>query len=202
MVAADGKEEFAITTSAADSRDEREWIRQVQAGDREIFGQLVARYMQRAYYGALGLVGSHADALDLSQEAFVRAFRARATLDPERPFYTWYYQILQRLCFNQGRDQRNRQRLQSEAESWLVAEAYSRGSLAPEQQSEADELQQRTRRAIEALPDTEREMIVLRELEELSYREIAELLQIPQGTVMSRLYTARKRLARELVELK
>ena len=201
-VAADANREFASTTAAADGQEEREWLLRVLAGDHEVFGKLVARYMQRAYYGALGLVGSHADALDLSQEAFVRAFRARDSLDPERPFYTWYYQILRRLCFNQGRDQRNRQRLQNEAESWLVAEAYNRGPLAPEQQSEADELQQRTRRAIESLPDIEREVIVLRELEELSYREIAELLNIPQGTVMSRLYSARKRLANELLELK
>ncbi len=202
MVATDGNNEFASATPAADRGEECDWLRRVQAGDREVFGKLVSRYMQRAYYGALGLVGSHADALDLSQEAFVRAFRARATLDPERPFYTWYYQILRRLCFNQGRDQRNRQRLHIEAESWLVSEAYSRGAFPPEQQSETDELYQRIRRAIEALPDTEREIIVMRELEELSYREIAELLEIPQGTVMSRLYTARKRLATELLELK
>jgi RNA polymerase sigma-70 factor (ECF subfamily) len=158
--------------------------------------------MQRAYYGALGLVGSHADALDLSQEAFVRAFGARSTIDPERPFYTWFYQILRRLCFNQGRDRHNRQRLQDEAQSWLVAEHDIRGSGTPEQNIEREQRQGLTRLAIEGLPDAEREIIVLRELEELSYRQIADLLEIPQGTVMSRLYAARKRLAATLVALK
>jgi RNA polymerase sigma-70 factor (ECF subfamily) len=56
--------------------------------------------MQRAYFGALGLVGSHDDALDLSQEAFARAYRARESIDPNRPFYAWVYQIVRRLCFN------------------------------------------------------------------------------------------------------
>ncbi len=56
--------------------------------------------MRRAYRVALGLVGSREDALDLSQEAYARAFRARRTLDPEQPFYPWYHQILRRLCFN------------------------------------------------------------------------------------------------------
>jgi len=182
--------------------EEREWLRNVGEGDRDAFGQLVSRYMRRAYYGALGLVGSHADALDLSQEAFVRAFAARASIDPERPFYTWYYQILRRLCFNQGRDRRNRQRLQDEAQSWLVDEAAAGGSGTPEQNTERKQKQWAIRSAIEDLPDAEREIIVLRELEELSYQEIAELLEIPKGTVMSRLYTARKRLAEKLVELK
>ena len=62
--------------------------------------------MQRAYYTALGLVGNHDDALDLSQEAFARAFRARATIDAERPFFPWLYQIIRRLCFNHARDER------------------------------------------------------------------------------------------------
>jgi len=181
--------------------EEREWLRNVGEGDREAFGRLVSRYMRRAYYGALGLVGSHADALDLSQEAFVRAFAARASIDPERPFYTWYYQILRRLCFNQGRDRRNRQRLQDEAQSWLV-EVAAGGSGTPEQNIEREQRQRAMRSAIEDLPDAEREIIVLRELEELSYLEIAELLEIPKGTVMSRLYAARKRLAANLVELK
>jgi RNA polymerase sigma-70 factor (ECF subfamily) len=86
--------------------------------------------MQRAYYGALGLVGSHEDALDISQEAFVRAFRARDSIDPERPFYTWYYQILRRLCFNLGRDRSTRRARIDDAGSWLVAQAESRGPIA------------------------------------------------------------------------
>src|SRR5688572_24599150 len=75
-------------------------LRRVRAGDPEGFGILVERLMRRAYVHALGIVGSRGDARDLSQEAFARAFGARHTLDPERPFYAWLYQILRRLCFN------------------------------------------------------------------------------------------------------
>ena len=75
-------------------------VRRAQAGDAEAFGQLVTRYMRPAYFAALGLVGSREDALDLSQEAFARAFRARRAIDPDRPFYAWYYTTLRRLCFN------------------------------------------------------------------------------------------------------
>ena len=79
-------------------------VRRAQAGDPDAFGRLVERYMRRAYYSALSLVGTREDALDLSQEAFARAYRARRTIDPDRPFYAWLYQILRRLCFNFLRD--------------------------------------------------------------------------------------------------
>ena len=75
--------------------DEKELMRLARRGDSSAFSTLVERYMRRAYYVALGLVGSHEDALDLSQEAFARAFRARHRLDPEGSFYAWLYQTLQ-----------------------------------------------------------------------------------------------------------
>ena len=158
--------------------------------------------VQRAYYGALGLVGSHEDALDLSQEAFVRAYNARDSIDSDRPFYTWYYQILRRLCFNLGRDKNTRRNLLDEANSWLVAQAEKRGPQQPHEHNELVELQQQTRSAIESLPDAEREIIVMRELQEMKYKEISETLGIPIGTVMSRLYAARKKLAIVLVDVR
>lgn len=182
--------------------DERATVLRVQAGDQQAFGELVRKYMQRAYYGALGLTGSHDDALELSQEAFARAFRARDSIDPERPFYTWYYQILRRLCFNLGRDESSRRRKLQEQGSWLLAEAEQRQNPGPETTLQQQQLQGRCQQAIESLPDTEREIIVLRELQGLGYQEIAGLLDIPIGTVMSRLYSARKRLATHLAELK
>ena len=94
--------------------NDRELILRARSGERAAFGELVQRYMRRAYYAALGLVGSHEDALDLSQEAFARAYRARERIDPDRQFYTWLYQILRRLCFNHVRDRRvRRERLES-----------------------------------------------------------------------------------------
>jgi RNA polymerase sigma-70 factor (ECF subfamily) len=181
--------------------DERALARRAQAGDREAFGELVSRYMRRAYYGALGLVGSHDDALDLSQEAFARAFRARKSLDPERPFYTWLYAILRRLCFNFLRDRKTRARKIEEAAGWISGEANTRAEqYNPARAAELAELRSRVSVAIDELPDRQREVLVLKEFEGLRYREIAELLGIPIGTVMSRLYSARRQLAASLAE--
>ncbi|RKZ13065.1 RNA polymerase subunit sigma [bacterium] len=176
-------------------------VRRSQAGDTRAFGELVERYMRRAYYGALGLVGSPDDAMDLSQEAFARAFRFRDKLDPDRPFYAWLYQILRRLCFNFVRDRRNNRRKLTAAAPYLVGLASARHSGAnPDKALERSEARRRVRAAIESLSDRDREVLVLKEFEGLRYREIAELVGIPIGTVMSRLYEARRRLAAALEE--
>jgi len=181
--------------------DERTLVRRAQAGDIEAFGALVSQYMRRAYYAALGLVGSHDDALDLSQEAFSRAFRARRSLDPNRSFYTWLYTILRRLCFNFLRDHKTQSQKLAEAAGWLAEEARARvAAQSPVRAAELAELRSRVAGEIEQLPDRQREVLVLKEFEGLRYREIAELLGIPIGTVMSRLYAARRQLAGRLEE--
>jgi RNA polymerase sigma-70 factor (ECF subfamily) len=175
--------------------DDATLIRLVRGGDREAFGRLVERYMRRAYFAALALVGSRDDALDLSQEAFIRAFRARRTIDPDRPFYAWLYQILRRLCFNFRRDRATRSRALASG-AWLIAEeAAARGEADPARALELQTLRDRLTDAIDRLPDREREVFVLKEFEGLKYRDIAELVGVPLGTVMSRLYAARRRLA-------
>jgi RNA polymerase sigma-70 factor (ECF subfamily) len=177
---------------------EQALVTRARSGDRDAFGDLVERYKRRAYAQALGLVGSREDALDLSQEAFARAFRARHTLDPERPFQAWLYQILRRLCFNFLRDARTRARaLETEAGTWLVERGQSAAADPEMTLARADE-RRRVAAAIEQLPAREREVLVLKEFEDLKYREIAELIGVPIGTVMSRLYSARRRLAEVL----
>ncbi len=174
-------------------------VRRAKAGDTAAFGTLVERYMRRAYYGALGLCGSAEDAMDLSQEAFVRAFRARHKIDPDRPFYAWLYQIIRRLCFNHTRDRRTRRQGIEAAGNWLADQAQARtAGMNPDRALECAETKARVREALEGLTDRDREVLVLKEFEGLRYREIAELLGIPIGTVMSRLYTARRRLAASL----
>jgi RNA polymerase sigma-70 factor (ECF subfamily) len=173
---------------------ERPLMLRARRGDAHAFGELVTRHMRRAYFAALGLVGSHDDALDLSQDAFARAFRARRSLDPERPFYPWLYQILRRLCFNFLRDQRTRRERLAERGHWLVDAAAGSDAADPARQAERAELRARVEAALGELSDREREVLVLREFEGLTYREIAEVLGVPIGTVMSRLYGARKSL--------
>lgn len=178
---------------------ERELILRAQAGESAAFGVLVERYMRRAYYAALGLVGSPEDALDLSQEAFVRAYRARRRIDPDLPFYAWLYQILRRLCFNHTRDRRVRRNRLEDARDWLTEQSNRRfASDQPERAAVRRETRRRVQAAIRKLTEREREVLVLKEFEGLRYREIAALLDIPIGTVMSRLYSARRHLARVL----
>jgi len=180
---------------------ERDLILRTQAGDPAAFGELVERYMRRAYFAALGLVGSHEDALDLSQEAFARAYRARKRIDPDLPFYAWLYQILRRLCFNFNRDRRLRRDRLREARDWLAGQITQRtAARGPERCAERAECRRRVQAAIAELNARDREILVLREFEGLKYREIADLLGIPIGTVMSRLYSARRHLAGVLEE--
>ena len=173
-------------------------VRRAQAGDREAFGRLVERYMRRAYFAALSLVGSREDALDLSQEAFVRAYRSRGTIDPERPFYAWLYQILRRLCFNFLRDRRTRRQTLEASASWLADDAADRSGPDPAEALAREERRRLVAAAIEGLPAREREVLALKEFEGLTYKEIASLVGVPIGTVMSRLYAARQRLAQAL----
>ena len=188
----------AVYYSSVDADSDAALSRRARAGDSEAFGVLIDRYMRRAYVHALGIVGSREDALDLSQDAFVRAYRARHTLDPDRPFYAWLYEILRRLCFNFLRDTKTRARLRdAHAADWVVGVAL-RPDLDPAREAERTDERRRVSMAIQRLPRRQREVLLLKEFQELTYREIAELLDIPIGTVMSRLYAARKRLAESL----
>lgn len=192
----------AVYYSDVNAESDAALSRRARAGDSEAFGVLIDRYMRRAYVHALSIVGSREDALDLSQEAFVRAYRARHTLDPDRAFYAWLYQILRRLCFNFLRDTKTRARLRdAHAADWVVA-AAPRPDCDPAREAERAEERRQVSTALQRLRRREREVLVLKEFQELTYREIADLLQIPIGTVMSRLYTARKRLAESLDQLR
>jgi len=177
--------------------DEPELIRRSRLGDKRAYGQLVNRYMKRAYYSALGLVSSHEAALDLSQEAFVRSYRAIGKLDPDRKFYTWYYRILRNLCFNYLRDKSRRARPFSEIDETMVQTIVDVTQDAS-RSVETDEMCHELWKAIDRLSALEREVIIMKDFEELSYKEMADMLECPIGTVMSRLFNARKALKHKM----
>lgn len=148
--------------SKVDLADELALVDRARRGDTAAFGALVERYMRRAYHLALGLVGSPEDALDLSQDAFVRAFRARRSLESGRPFYPWYYQILRRLCFNFLRDRSARRGSLERAASWLVENAaYGASATRPDRAAELSALRERLAEAIAELPEHEREVYAI-----------------------------------------
>ncbi|MBD3335862.1 MAG: sigma-70 family RNA polymerase sigma factor [Candidatus Eisenbacteria bacterium] len=172
---------------------ERDCIRRCQTGRRDAFEPLVRRYGPGAFRFALGMVRDEDTAKDLSQEAFIRAYRAIQTFDPALPFYPWFHQILRRLCLDHLRRKRPTVDLALMAESLGGADGRE---LA--RRREQDELRGQVRLALDRLPGKDREILVLREFQRCSYAEIAAVLQIPRGTVMSRLYYARRRLRDEL----
>jgi len=180
-----------------DRTPEAEWARRAKAGDKEAFGKLVRAHMRQAYYVALGFLGTHADALDASQEAFARAYSAMKEYDPSRRFFTWYYAILRNHCLNMLR----RKKIQPIP----FSELDMKGDEHVASESETAEAIERAEahavvwRAIWKLDPDDRQLIVARDILETPYGKLAELLDVPPGTVMSRLFHARRRL-RSVVE--
>jgi RNA polymerase sigma-70 factor (ECF subfamily) len=164
-------------------------------GDQESFGMLMKRYQQRAYAVALGLTGNHDDAMDAVQKAFLRIWRALPRFRRDQPFFPWLYRIVRNCALNQRRDE-HRHRGDVPLD-WV---RQPDGRLSPLAETLAADLRERLWMGLEALPLEQREVFLLYHFQGLKYREIAELLDIPIGTVMSRLHSARLQLRKALGE--
>jgi RNA polymerase sigma-70 factor (ECF subfamily) len=172
--------------------DDAQLMVAVQQGNPMAFRVLVERYKKKAYYMALKLVGDPDDAYDLSQDAFIRVYNARLRYDGTHPFYAWFYAILRNLARNHLK--KRSVRLEYAARISRIYKKRPKVSASPECIVEADEAKKAVWGAIERLSYEHREIIVLRHFEDMSYQEIAEFLGIAVGSVMSRLYYARKKL--------
>jgi RNA polymerase sigma-70 factor, ECF subfamily len=177
-----------------------EWTRAVDS--KEAFEAFVKGHMKQAYYVALGLVGNHEDALELSQEAFARAYQHRATLSSQGKFFPWFYQILRNLCFSHLRKRQYRQTESLDADPESPMEVEAQDGFDPESLAERNETTSRLWRAIGRLDEKHREVIILRHFQNLSYDQMAQLLFCNKGTITSRLYYARQRLKEILDEEK
>ncbi|MCL5280791.1 MAG: sigma-70 family RNA polymerase sigma factor [Planctomycetes bacterium] len=167
------------------------------------------QHMKAAYLTALGLVGNREDALELSQEAFFRAYQHYDQLHAQGKFFAWFYQILRNLCFSHLR----KRRVRRVRESLTVEDAGQRtedggtgddpgdtgAQFDPEVVAERNESKDRLWRAIGQLDEKHREVIILRHFQNLSYDEMAKLLFCNRGTVTSRLFYTRQRL-KEILE--
>jgi len=178
--------------------NERDTIISWKRGNKKAYEDLVRHYRSEAYLAAYGFVGNAEDARDLSQDAFIKAYIARERFDADRPFYPWLYRILKNHCLNfLKRGFRNTGSLYYEDSP--DRERFASPSPTPLEKLERGERQQMVRYAIEQLSDDHREIIMLKNFRGLAYKEIADVLEIPIGTVMSRLYYARNAL-REIIE--
>lgn len=174
--------------------DDSALLTQIQDGDMQAFEALVERHRARAVSVALKLVGDPDEAADISQEAFIRVYRAIKRFDTRKEFFSWFYVILSNLARNRLKKRRVRTRYAREQQADVEGIHHSQTRTTPDLLVEADETKQRVWEAIAQLPFNFREIIVLRHFEDLSYEEIAGLLNIPIGSVMSRLYYARLKL--------
>lgn len=165
-----------------------------RAGEKEAFGAIVRKYAGRASGTAYLLLGCYDEALDASQEAFVRAWRHIKRFDSQCPFFPWYAAILRNVC---------RSRMRSRARHRTVAltegHADPSGDADPVLLAERNERRDRLWRTILRLPLPLREILVMSHFQGMSYKQIAEALRIPIGTVMSRLHSARLALRERLV---
>lgn len=173
--------------------DETELIQKATRGDREAFSILVQRYQRRVVGVALAVVHNPQDALELAQETFVRAFENLRTFESRSSFSTWLYRIAANLAIDLRRRERRHTFVRGEeAEIEIDRLPNSAGDSFAE--FSRAELNQRLRAALDELTPEHRAVILLREVEGLSYDEISDMLQCPRGTVMSRLHYARNRL--------
>ena len=178
----------------ADGLMEKELILQAKTGNRAAFELLVKEYLQRIYRAAYSLVRNVEDASDIAQEAFMRAYRSIGTFDESRPFYPWMYRITRNLCMNHLSSSKNR--IGCVEDEDLIPDR----ACGPEEQAIRKENLSDIERAISCLPEQHREILVLKHFQDCSYNDIAEILGIPIGTVMSRLYNARMKLKTILKE--
>ena len=176
---------------------ERTIIERAQKGDRAAFGDLVKSYQKRAYSIAYGFVGNREDALELAQDSFVKAYKAIHRFDLRMPFYPWLYRIVKNTCLNyiKKRNRRSESSLNSMMDSGRDFPSPRKG---PDHKAILSELKGAVAHALSRISDHHREIIVLRHIHEKSYAEIADCLDIPHGTVMSRLHGARKSLKKAM----
>lgn len=189
-----------MRTPGRQDGDEAELIDRARNGDSEAFGVLVERYQRRVVGVALAVVKNQDDALELAQETFVRAFENLKNFESRSSFSTWLYRIAANLSIDFWRREGRHVVLRGE-------DAQNEIERLPSLQGDSfkevsrSELSERLKNALEQLTPEHRAVILLREVEGLSYDEISETLQCPRGTVMSRLHYARTHLRMILQDL-
>jgi RNA polymerase sigma-70 factor, ECF subfamily len=179
---------------------ERELIRKCRGGDPRFYEPLVRAYEPQGLRMALGMMGNPEDAWDALQEAFVKAFQSLSRFDPDRAFGPWFFQILRNQCRDMLRSRAARFRVEV-VDDDLLSYQSDRGPGSTQRERERTEARRLLWSALERVPEDQREILVLKELEGFRYQEIASVLDIPEGTVASRLFHARKALRDALDEM-
>jgi RNA polymerase sigma-70 factor (ECF subfamily) len=169
-------------------------------GDQAAWATIVRQHWRKVFNLAYKFVGRHDEAEDLTQDIFLKIFRALHTFDRRANFQTWLISISRNLCIDHYRSLRKERETMARDIDASSLSPVSR-ERGPDRQLEQLDLRQLLRQALAELPETLREAVVLRDLQEFSYLEIAERLHLPEGTVKSRINRGRLELARQITRL-
>ena len=183
--------------------DDQTLIARCRADDREAFKELVQRYQKRVYGIAVGMLHSPEDAMDVTQEVFIKVHMYMGRFKGTSSFYTWLYRIAVNLCIDHLRRESKLQKVdyddtivQREEVGEFLAGAQA---LSPLRSLDQQELSNRIQRALQGLSPNHRAVLLMREVEGLSYAQMAEIMQCSLGTIMSRLFHARRRMQEALL---
>lgn len=188
--------------------EEREYdkslVQRAQQGDRSAFRELYERYHRRSYSIAYGVVKNEQDAREIVQEAFIRVHKHIARFEGSSSFYTWLYRIVMNLSIDHLRRKKGRSfdyddRIGRDDD--LAGDGAIVPSIMdanPRKTVVRKELRQALQKALDELPEIHRAVILLREVEGMSYEEMARVLEVPKGTIMSRLFHARRKMQESL----
>ncbi len=178
--------------------DEISLVKQFKEGDERAFNEIVRTYQERLYYLALKLLGDREDAQDISQEAFVKAYYGLKKFREDSSLYTWLYRIVLNLCMNR----RRRDKLVEFVSLDALGEITASKSVNPDKKAEHSELNAAIKEAVDSLPEKQRAIFMLRQYEELSHGEIAEIVGRSVGAVKSNYFQAVKKLQQSLAKFR
>ncbi len=197
----------ATSTLAENGTEDIELVRRSQAGDHAAFNELVTRYRQRIYAMAYHMTRNEQDAWDLAQDTFVRAWKSIHRFRGDSSFYTWIYRIVSNVTIDSIRKKQGR--VETEFDDSLAglqgidvrARTVPGGTSSPDENMRQKEIGTRIEQAMGKLSAEHRAVLVMKEIEGLQYHEIADAIGIEIGTVMSRLFYARKKMQSQLKDL-
>lgn len=190
------------SASTVQSKDDNKLVERFQDGEVEAFDELVIRYQDKIYRLAYSFVHNREDALDLSQEAFLRAFQALGRFERKSAFYSWLYRITTNLCIDFLRNRSRTKSVSLDAEAEYLPNGLIRGykQYSPTKYVEEKELQQHIINAVSTLSPKQREVFVLRYWDDLQIKEIANVIGRSEGTVKAHLFHALRNLRKQLAE--
>lgn len=193
-------------STGRDPVDDRELVESARKGDRDAFRVLFERYHRRAYALAFGVLRHQDDALDVVQDAFIKAHKYLDKFEGNSSFYTWLYRIVMNLAIDHMRKHRRVKPV--ELDEQHLEGAVGEDSLLPKilggnpgRALLDKEIRARIDQALSELSENHRSVLVMRELEGMSYEEMAQAMNCSKGTIMSRLFHARKNMQKRLVDL-